>query len=162
NIINHALSNARQNSQKITDSKKVFEQRQKNIFNHQIHWHKKFTLSFACLIFFFIGAPLGSIIRKGGLGTPLVVSVVFFIIYYIIDISGENFVEKGVLPAYFGMWLSSLVFLPIGIFLTYKASNDSMILNTDTYTKAVRKIFSFITGTKEETKNNENRDFREQ
>lgn len=162
NIINHALSNARQNSQKITDSKKIFEQRQKNIFKHQIHWHKKFTLSFACLIFFFIGAPLGSIIRKGGLGTPLVVSVVFFIIYYIIDISGENFVEKGVLPAYFGMWLSSLVFLPIGIFLTYKASNDSMILNTDTYTKAVRKIFSFITGTKEETENNENRDFHEQ
>ncbi|MBS3774510.1 MAG: LptF/LptG family permease [Bacteroidales bacterium] len=162
NIINHALSNARQNSQKITDSKKIFEQRQKNIFKHQIHWHKKFTLSFACLIFFFIGAPLGSIIRKGGLGAPLVVSVVFFIIYYIIDISGENFVEKGVLPAYFGMWLSSLVFLPIGIFLTYKASNDSMILNTDTYTKAVRKIFSFITGTKEETENNENRDFHEQ
>jgi lipopolysaccharide export LptBFGC system permease protein LptF len=143
NIINHALSSARKNNQKITNSRKVFEQRQKNIYKHQIHWHKKLTLAFACIIFFFIGAPLGSIIRKGGLGTPLVISVIFFIIYYIISITGENFVEKGVLPAFFGMWLSSLIFLPIGIFLTYKATNDSMILNTETYAKAIKKIISF-------------------
>jgi lipopolysaccharide export system permease protein len=143
NIINHALNSARKNNQKITNSRKVFEQRQKNIYKHQIHWHKKLTLAFACIIFFFIGAPLGSIIRKGGLGTPLVISVIFFIIYYIISITGENFVEKGVLPAFFGMWLSSLIFLPIGIFLTYKATNDSMILNTETYAKAIKKIISF-------------------
>jgi lipopolysaccharide export system permease protein len=143
NIINHALNSARKNNQKITNSRKVFEQRQKNIYKHQIHWHKKLTLAFACIIFFFIGAPLGSIIRKGGLGTPLVISVIFFIIYYIISITGENFVEKGVLPAFFGMWLSSLIFLPIGIFLTYKATNDSMILNTETYFKAIKKIISF-------------------
>lgn len=162
NIINHALSNARQNSQKITDSKKIFEQRQKKIYKHQIHWHKKFTLSFACLIFFFIGAPLGSIIRKGGLGAPLVISVIFFIIYYIIDISGKNFVEKGVFPPIFGMWLSSLIFLPIGIFLTYKASNDSMILNTETYVKAIKKIFSFITTKNGDSGNNHTGDFHEQ
>lgn len=162
NIINHALSNARNNSQKITNSKRVFEQRQKNIYKHKIHWHKKLTLSFACIIFFFIGAPLGSIIRKGGLGAPLVISVIFFIIYYIVSISGENFVEKGVLPAFFGMWLSSLIFLPIGIFLTYKATNDSMILNTETYTKVIKKIFSFGSVKKGNSGENDTQDFHEQ
>ncbi|MCF8335622.1 MAG: LptF/LptG family permease [Bacteroidales bacterium] len=162
NIINQALRNARQNSQKITESKKIFEQRLKNIYKHQIHWHKKLTLSFACIIFFFIGAPLGSIIRKGGLGTPLVISVIFFIIYYIVSITGENFVEKGVFPAFIGMWLSSLIFLPIGIFLTYKATNDSMILDTETYKKIVKKIFPFGLGNNGNTGENERGDFHEQ
>ncbi len=162
NIINNALSSARKNNQKITNSRKVFEQRQKNIYKHQIHWHKKLTLSFACVIFFFIGAPLGSIIRKGGLGTPLVISVIFFIIYYIISITGENFVEKGVFPAFVGMWLSSLIFLPIGIFLTYKATNDSMMLNTETYSKVIKKIFSFGSIKNGKSGGGETTDFHEQ
>ncbi len=140
NILHNALSQARSNSKSISNSRRIFEHRQKNIHKHEIYWHEKFTLSFACLIFFFIGAPLGSIIRKGGLGTPLVISVVMFIIYYIVSMTGENFVEKGVLPAEVGMWISSLLFLPIGIFLTYKATNDSMILSTETYTRMFRKI----------------------
>lgn len=162
NIISHALSNARNNSQKITDSKKIFENREKNINKHQIHWHKKFTLSFACLIFFFIGAPLGSIIRKGGLGAPLVVSVVFFIIYYIVDMTGENFVEKSVFPPIMGMWLSSLIFLSIGIFLTYKATHDSMILDTETYIKAIKKILPFLSAKNGGSKADETDDFHEQ
>jgi lipopolysaccharide export system permease protein len=139
-VLRIALNNARRNSKSISNSRKIFEHREKNIYKHQIHWHKKLTLSFACIIFFFIGAPLGSIIRKGGLGTPLVISVLFFIIYYIISITGENFVEKGVLPATFGMWLSSLIFLPIGIFLTYKATNDSVILSSETYLRVIKKM----------------------
>lgn len=140
NILRNALSQARNNSKSISNSRRIFEHRQKNIYKHEIYWHEKITLSFACLIFFFIGAPLGSIIRKGGLGTPLVISVVMFIIYYIISMTGENFVEKGVLPAEVGMWVSSLLFLPMGIFLTYKATNDSMILSTETYVRMIRKI----------------------
>ena len=139
-ILNNALNEARRNSKSISNSRRVFEHREKNIYEHQIHWHKKFTLSFACIIFFFIGAPLGSIIRQGGLGTPLVISVIFFIIYYIISITGENFVEKGILPASIGMWISSIIFLPVGIFLTYKATNDSVILSSETYLNAVKKF----------------------
>ncbi len=100
---------------------------------HQIEWNRKFTLSFACLIFFFIGAPLGAIIRKGGIGTPIVISVIMFIFYYIIDNTGYKLARDGVWTTYQGMWLSSAILLPIGIFLTYKAVIDATILNTDQY-----------------------------
>jgi lipopolysaccharide export system permease protein len=98
---------------------------------HAVEWHRKFTLSFACLIFFFIGAPLGAIIRKGGLGTPVVVSVLLFIVYYIIDTMGIKMARENVWEVWQGMWLSSFVLLPIGIFLTYKAATDSVLLNFD-------------------------------
>jgi lipopolysaccharide export system permease protein len=98
-----------------------------------IEYHRKFTLSFACLIFFFIGAPLGAIIRKGGIGLPAVVSVFLFIIYYMIDITGYKFARDGVWDPISGGWISSFVLLPLGLFLTYKAVNDSVILNPDAY-----------------------------
>jgi len=98
-----------------------------------IEFHRKFTLSFACLIFFFIGAPLGAIIRKGGLGMPAVVSVFLFIIYYMIDITGYKFSRDGVWDPVLGGWLSSAAMLPLGLFLTYKAVNDSAIMNPDAY-----------------------------
>ena len=161
-ILSTALNQARQNSKKISNSKKIFEHRQKTIYKHQIYWHKKFTLSFACLIFFFIGAPLGSIIRKGGLGTPLVLSVILFIIYYIISISGENFVEKGIMPAYIGMWLSSIILLPVGIFLTYKATNDSVIMSPETYGKLIRKILRFKPKKNDNSREEKGKDFHEQ
>ena len=100
---------------------------------HAIALHRKFTLSFACLIFFFIGAPLGAIIRKGGLGMPVVVSVLMFIVYYIIDTMGVKFARESVIDVWQGMWLSSFVLLPIGIFLTYKAATDSALFNKDGY-----------------------------
>jgi len=111
---------------------------------HQIEWHRKFTLSFACLIFFFIGAPLGAIIRKGGLGAPVVISVVMFIIYYIIDNTGYKMAREGLWTAMQGMWLSSSVLLPIGIFLTYKAAVDAVLFNTEEYLKFVQKIRNFV------------------
>jgi len=111
------------------------------IRRHQIEWHKKFTLSFACFILFFIGAPLGAIIRKGGIGMPTVVSVLFFILYYIISITGEKYVRSGVLQPFVGMWLSSFVLLPLGAFLTYKATTDSVILKIDTYFEFFKKLF---------------------
>lgn len=103
-------------------------------------WHRKFTFPAACLVFFFIGAPLGAIIRKGGIGMPIVASVLFFIIYYIIDTFGFNMTKNESLPVWFGMWLSAMVLFPIGMFLTYKASLDSNILNADIYVNLWRRL----------------------
>jgi len=94
---------------------------------HDIERHRKFTLSFACLVFFFIGAPLGAIIRKGGLGFPVVISVFLFITYYVIDNTGYKMARDGVWPVWEGIWLSSAVLFPLGVFLTYKAATDSMV-----------------------------------
>jgi lipopolysaccharide export system permease protein len=117
--------------------------RTKLIRRHQIEWHRKFALSFACFVMFFIGAPLGAIIRKGGLGMPVVVSVLFFILYYIISLTGEKFVREGVWPAFQGMWLSSFILLPLGIFLTYKASMDSIIMNFEPIIDFFNKLSQF-------------------
>ena len=101
---------------------------------------KKFTLSFACLIFFFIGAPLGAIIRKGGLGTPLVISVFLFIVYYIIDNTGYKMARDGKLAVWQGMWLSAAVLTPLGVFFTYKAMKDSAVFDIDAYKNFFRRI----------------------
>lgn len=107
---------------------------------HWVEWHKKFTLSLACLFFFFIGAPLGAIIRKGGLGVPVVISVTIFIFYYTINVSGEKMAKSGEWVPWFGEWLSSMVLCPIGIFLTYKANKDSAVFNIEAYINVIRKI----------------------
>ncbi len=114
--------------------------RTKAINRHKIEWHRKFTLSFACLVLFFIGAPLGAIIRKGGLGIPVVISILLFIFYHIVSITGEKFVKEGLWNAWNGMWMSSMVLLPLGVFLTWKATSDSGIFNADAYMKPFRLI----------------------
>lgn len=116
----------------------------KNIKRYEVEWHKKLTLSLACLVFFFIGAPLGAIIRKGGLGTPAVISIFFFVIYYVISISAQKLVEENVVSTITGMWAASYILLPIGVFLTYKATTDSVILNIDTYLNFFRKIRNYV------------------
>lgn len=107
---------------------------------HLSEWHRKFTLSFACLIFFFIGAPLGSIIRKGGFGAPIVISVIMFIIYYIIDTTGYKMAREGLWHAFQGMWLSSFVLLPLGVFLTYKATVDATLFNPEQYSIFIKNL----------------------
>ena len=109
---------------------------------HQIELMKKFTLSVACLLFFFIGAPLGAIIRKGGLGTPLVISVFIFIIYYIIDNSGYKLARDGKWPVWEGMWISTFILAPMGIYVTWKAMNDSAVFNADAW----RAVFNRVIG----------------
>ncbi len=116
----------------------------KAIKRYEVEWNKKLTMSFACLVFFFIGAPLGAIIRKGGLGTPAVISIFFFVVYYVISISGQKLVEEDVVGTFSGMWAASYVLLPIGIFLTYKATTDSVILNIETYLTFFKKIKDFL------------------
>ena len=106
---------------------------------HKIEWHRKFTLSLACLILFFIGASLGAIIRKGGLGLPVVVSVICFILYYIVSITGENAIKSS-LSSFWGMWISSFVFLALGIFLTYKATSDSAIMSSEGWVRIINNL----------------------
>ncbi|HEX2970355.1 MAG TPA: LptF/LptG family permease [Bacteroidales bacterium] len=118
----------------------------KTIKRFEVEWHKKLTLSLACLVFFFIGAPLGAIIRKGGLGTPAVISIFFFVIYYVISISAQKLVEESVVGTIAGMWAASYILLPIGVFLTYKATTDSVILNIDTYLNFFRQIRNRLFG----------------
>ena len=110
------------------------------IRRHQIELIKKFTLPLACLIFFFIGAPLGAIIRKGGLGMPIVVSVMFFIVYYVIDNTGYKLARDGRWPVWQGIWLSSAVLLPLGFFLTHKAVNDSAVFNPDAWLNFIKRF----------------------
>ncbi|WP_373812277.1 LptF/LptG family permease [Porphyromonas loveana] len=109
--------------------------------SHMREWHTKFTYPVACLVFFFIGAPLGAIIRKGGLGTPIVASVLFFVLYYMVDTFGVKMAKTGEWPVWAGMWLSTFVLLPFGLFLTYKATRDSSTLNVDTYLNWLKRVF---------------------
>ncbi|WP_243348578.1 LptF/LptG family permease [Parabacteroides sp. FAFU027] len=139
--LSRAIATAEANRQELEYKSFFIDSQEGNINRHYIEWHKKFTLSFACLIFFFIGAPLGAIIRKGGLGLPVVISVILFIIYYMIDYSGYKLARDGKWPAWEGMWLSSFVLLPLGTFLTYKSARDSMILNSDAYMLFFKKLF---------------------
>lgn len=121
-----------------------FEFKNESKINHQIEWHRKFTLSFACIVLFLIGAPLGSIIRKGGLGLPLVFSIIFFIIFHMINTFGEKFVEESVASPFVGMWLSSMILLPIGFFLTFKAMRDSQLFNQEFYYRTFKGVREFI------------------
>jgi len=124
----------------------------KKIRQHEVELHRKFVLSFACLIFFFIGAPLGAIIRKGGMGMPVVISVILFIIYYIIDNVGYKMARDGVWEVWQGVWLSSFVLFPLGAFLTYKAMNDSELFKPEAYGKFFRKILFIKSAPKLEKK----------
>jgi lipopolysaccharide export system permease protein len=138
-IMKTALSNTSMSHYMVVNTASNIKFETKYLRRHQIEWHRKFTLSFACLIFLFIGAPLGAIIRKGGLGMPTVISTLLFIMYYIISLTGEKFVRESVLNAYQGMWLSSFILVIAGVFLTYEATNDSAILNLDTYLNWLRE-----------------------
>jgi len=113
--------------------------RKEQIRNVDIEWHRRFSLSAACLVLFFIGAPLGSIIRKGGLGMPLLVAIIFFLLFYLLNVFGEKFVKEDVWPAYFGMWFSVIILSPVGAFLTYKAMHDSQLFNKEFYIRMFRK-----------------------
>ncbi|NJO90241.1 MAG: LptF/LptG family permease [Chloroflexia bacterium] len=143
-ILNSALNIAERNKRYVSINSDIIKSTRKNVFMHEISWHEKFTFPFACLIFFFVGAPLGAIIRKGGFGLPFLVSVVFFLIYYIVSILGKKFVEEGLLPAWQGMWLSSLLTLPLGLLFTYKATTDSALFDLSTYSKLILEPFKIF------------------
>lgn len=107
---------------------------------HKIEWHRKIVLSLACLVLFLVGAPLGSIIRKGGLGTPLIFAIIFFMVFYFSSTTGEKFAKENTFTPFTGMWMATFVLTPIGIFLTYKAMRDSQLFNKEFYYRAARFI----------------------
>ena len=109
---------------------------------HKIAWHKKFTYSFACLLLFFVGAPLGAIIRKGGMGLPTVISIILFLLYYIISISGEKYGKEGAGDPAVTMWISTIVFIPLGIYLTIQASKDKVAFDIDKYIVPIQKAIN--------------------
>jgi len=139
-IANMAVATARNAKENASFNKLDLQTQNENIMKHKKERHKKFTLSFACLIFFFIGAPLGSIIRKGGLGMPVVVSVLFFVVYHVISTIGERMAVFGGLNVFLGVWISSLVLLPIGLFLTFKATTDAALFDADSWKKFFNRI----------------------
>jgi lipopolysaccharide export system permease protein len=138
--IDQALVQARASMNHISTSRTNSEAKVTRLRRYQIEIQRKFTLSFACLIFFFIGAPLGAIIRKGGLGMPTVISVLFFLAWYVLSMSGEQLARDSSISPVFGMWFSSAILLPIGIWLTYKSMTDSPLMNMETYLLLFRRI----------------------
>lgn len=142
--VDQALERARAQRDQVDYNFLLLDEFRRYIRKHAIELHRKFTLAFACLIFFFIGAPFGAIIRKGGFGMPVVVSVVMFIVYYIIDNTGFKMAREALWPVWAGMWLSSFVLLPIGIFLTYKATTDSDLFRKEAWLKQWEKWLPYF------------------
>jgi lipopolysaccharide export system permease protein len=130
-VVNDALISINRTKTNIVNNSQSLSNRLRWLKKHQLAWYKKFTLSFACFIFFFIGAPLGSIIRKGGFGLPILVSIILFMFYYVLFMMGGKAAEEGALPVFTGAWLASFILLPLGVYISYKASRDSKIINID-------------------------------
>lgn len=144
-VYGEALTLARNNKSIIEYGLNEMNDLNKQITNHLIEWHKKFILSVACIVMFFIGAPLGSIIRKGGFGIPLVVSIILFICYHIVSLSGQNAAKTYAWGPMEGMWLGVFVFIPLGMFFTYQATNDSKLFDKTLYAntlKSLTKLFA--------------------
>ena len=140
-IVKNIASSIRINAESLTNT---LRDKERNLRKHKIEWHRKIALSLACLVLFLIGAPLGSIIRKGGLGTPLIFAIIFFMFFYFSSTTGEKFAKENTLSPFAGMWLASFVLVPIGLFLTYKAMRDSQLFNKEAYRKAARFIGSLF------------------
>jgi lipopolysaccharide export system permease protein len=121
-----------------------YENKRKDLRLHLMTWHEKITMSLAVLVLFLIGAPLGSIVRKGGIGTPVVFAVIFFVIFFLLNNFGKKFVKEDVLTPLGGMWMATFVLVPIGMFLIYKALHDSQLLNKEFYYRLFRGVSKMI------------------
>ena len=133
----------------LTNTVLAYDDVETQLREYEIEWQRKFTLSFACMVLFLIGAPLGSIIRKGGLGTPLVFAVAFFVVFNVLSTIGEKLAVKGVMTPFGGMWLATLILVPIACFLVFKALNDSQLFNQEFYYRSFKQFRKFIKNKKE-------------
>lgn len=140
-VIENAAQSARSVKEAIETRSVETQDLFKIITRYIIEYNRKFTLSVSCLVLFFIGAPLGAIIRKGGLGLPVVVSVIFFLIYHIISTIGEKMARDGTISPLLGMWIAIFILTPLGLFLTYKATADSALFDVDNYKNILKRIF---------------------
>lgn len=147
-LLNTALMKARNSGDMINYEEDLVKSNLNDLYRNEIEWHRKVSLPVSIMIFFLIGAPLGAIIRKGGLGMPVVVSVLFYVFYYIISMSGEKMARDGIRSAFEGMWLSSFILLPIALYLIYKSTNDSNLFNIDWYRIQFAKLKVKIKGAK--------------
>ncbi|HQV00679.1 MAG TPA: LptF/LptG family permease, partial [Bacteroidia bacterium] len=144
-ILNNALAHARSLQAMYNNNADEYDMRYDNINRYEIEWHRKFTLSIACFVLFLIGAPLGAIIRKGGLGVPIIVAIIFFLIFHVASITGEKMAKEGSATPISGMWAATAILLPIGLFLIYKATTDSSIFDSEVYGRVIdffRKRFT--------------------
>ncbi len=141
-ILNIALSNARSLNGAIEGTQSSIESNLQQVAPFKNEWHKKFTLSSICMLLFIIAAPLGAIIKKGGIGLPLVISVLLFVLFYAINLVGEKLGTSGVIPVWLGAWLSSIILFPIGIWIFYKATQDSQALSIEAYGKVFKTYIS--------------------
>lgn len=139
-VVERALNTARTAKSYVNASMDEFRYKRRVIARHGIEWHRKFSLSFACLVFFLIGAPLGAIICKGGLGVPMLVSVIFFVVYYVITITGEKFAGELLWTPAMGMWLSSMVLFAFGAFLSYKSTTDASLMSAESYREFFKRM----------------------
>lgn len=143
-VVKAAMSSASGAKIHINYDETLTKQNVISLHKYKTDWHRMLSIPFSIIIFFFIGSSLGAIIRRGGLGMPIVVSVTFFIVYYVITIFGEKMAKEGTWSAFAGTWLSTIVLIPVAIFLTYKATNDSNLLNGDWYYHKIQKAKAFI------------------
>lgn len=144
NILGTAQRVAQQNQRMIMQYESELDSKLVWINKHWVEWHKKYTLSLACLLFFLIGAPLGAIIRKGGFGMPVVVSILLFISYYLVSVIGEKVAREGVWKIDLILWMPTVLYLGIGILLTHQAVTDSLLLNKEMYNRFVRNISNYF------------------
>ena len=142
-VLNHAENSSRAFIYNMQFNYVDANYRTTNMWSYQIELQRKYRLAVACLLFFFIGAPLGSIIRKGGIAIPLVFTVLFFVIYFALSVIGEKIAKGSVMPVWFGTWMSSFILLPLCVFLTYHATMDTAVLSPDTYAKWMDKLKHF-------------------
>ena len=149
-IIDFARTAANANVNSVKSRKVDNSARIKSLSKYEIALHEKFVLAFGCIILFFVGAPLGAIIRKGGLGLPIVVGVVLFLTYHFIGIFAKNSAEDGSISPWIASWLSSLIMLPLGVYLTYRATTDQGLFDIDNFIDPIKKIFQKLTRNKRE------------
>ncbi len=148
-IYKMALTNSKSNLKKIENREKILDNSKSNLNLHKLALQKKFALAFSCFILFFIGAPLGAIIRKGGMGLPMVLAIVLFLSYYFIGLFAENFAKKGQIPTFLGAWLSTFILFPLGIILTKNATSDKGVFSIDGISSFFIKIWKKITHKKD-------------
>ena len=142
--IQEAVNNVRTQKDQVAGLIYELESKGRQTRLYQIEWHRMFNVAIACFIFFFIGAPLGAIIRKGGVGTPIIIAVLFFVMYYVITMIGERSAKEGAMTALGGMWMPTIIILVIGLFLTWMATRDSSIFNQELYVNYIKKGLNFI------------------
>ena len=142
---NRTASTLQSFSTEMTWRNEAVEDQEYFVRKHEVEWHQRITLALACLLFFFVGAPLGAIIRKGGLGMPTIISVGIFILYYIINTSGMKMARDGSINMVVGMWMSTFILTPAGAYLTFMANRDSVVFNLDAYLAFLRRLLGFRT-----------------